>query len=93
MSLIWIYLWFVFSLLYHLFRHVCNTGHIKKLLITSQRQVSAGIRRVTAITGNDAMSADYVANTLQQQITELSNKVSHRVGFAEGALKKKISVD
>ena len=62
---------------------MCNTGHIKKLLITSQRQVSAGIRRVTAITGNDAMSADYVANTLQQQITELSNQVGHHIGFGD----------
>ena len=57
-------------------RHVCNTGQVKKLLIISQRQVSAGIRRVTAITGNDAVSAEYLANTLQQRITELDNQVS-----------------
>ncbi|XP_038048785.1 alanine--tRNA ligase, cytoplasmic-like [Patiria miniata] len=55
--------------------HVCNTGHIKKLLVTAQRQVSAGVRRLTAITGNDALSADYVANTLQQRVTELDSQL------------------
>ncbi|XP_022112025.1 alanine--tRNA ligase, cytoplasmic-like isoform X2 [Acanthaster planci] len=56
--------------------HVCNTGHIKRLLITAQRQVSAGVRRLTAITGNDAQSADYVANTLQQRLAEVDNQLT-----------------
>lgn len=57
--------------------HVVKTGDIKELVITEEAGIAKGIRRIIAITGDDAREASQRANETEaefQSIKKLSLK-------------------
>eukprot|EP00057_Strongylocentrotus_purpuratus_P028660 XP_011683134.1 PREDICTED: alanine--tRNA ligase, cytoplasmic [Strongylocentrotus purpuratus] len=55
--------------------HVKNTGHIRRLVIVSEKLVSKGVRRLTVVTSNDVMLADYTSNKFLQRLSQLETEV------------------
>lgn len=56
--------------------HVRNTGDIKDLVILEESGIAKGIRRVIAVTGEDAHEAQRVADAFNDQLNHLG-KTSH----------------
>ncbi|XP_041475729.1 alanine--tRNA ligase, cytoplasmic-like [Lytechinus variegatus] len=55
--------------------HVQNTGHIRRLVIVSEKLVSKGVRRLTVVTSNDVMLADYTSNKFLQRLGQLETEI------------------
>ena len=53
--------------------HVQKTGDIKDLIITEESGIAKGIRRIIAITGEDAHAAQRTANLFSDHLTTLSH--------------------
>jgi alanyl-tRNA synthetase len=55
--------------------HVPKTGHIGNFLITQETSVAKGIRRIIAVTGEDAITACELANDFSRSLDELEASV------------------
>lgn len=53
--------------------HVAKTGDIKDFVITEESGIAKGIRRITAITGQEAQEATRVANEFKTRLDVLEN--------------------
>jgi alanyl-tRNA synthetase len=51
-----------------LFRHVANTGDIKDFVITEEIGIAKGIRRIVAVTGQEAQDIGRLAQSLQEKL-------------------------
>lgn len=56
--------------------HVRSTGDIKDLVILEESGIAKGIRRIVAVTGEDAHEAQREAETFDEKLTQL-NKMPH----------------
>ena len=56
--------------------HVRSTGDIQDLVILEESGIAKGIRRIIAVTGEDAHEAQRVADACDEQVTQL-NKMTH----------------
>jgi len=54
--------------------HVETTGLIKNLVITEESGIAKGIRRVVAVTGNEAHEISRTATTLEAELTAIERK-------------------
>ncbi|XP_072034822.1 alanine--tRNA ligase, cytoplasmic-like [Amphiura filiformis] len=57
--------------------HVENTNDIKKLVIISQSQKTGGVRRLVAITGDEAVATESIANMFDSDMAKLREEVHH----------------
>lgn len=53
------------------FSHVDKTGDIKDFVITEESGIAKGIRRLVAVTGNEAAEVRRVADNLQARLAQL----------------------
>jgi alanyl-tRNA synthetase len=53
--------------------HVAKTGDIKDLVILTEESIAKGIRRIFAITGNDAQEACRLANEFDAKLRKVEN--------------------
>ncbi|KAJ4526104.1 Alanine--tRNA ligase [Exophiala dermatitidis] len=53
--------------------HVRSTGDIKDLVILEESGIAKGIRRIIAVTGEDAHTVQRVADEFEQKLTKLEN--------------------
>jgi alanyl-tRNA synthetase len=51
--------------------HVSSTGEIKKLVVLTEEGIAKGIRRIVAVTGQDAFEVDRVAAEFQEKLNSL----------------------
>lgn len=55
--------------------HLHNSGHAKKLIITSEEAISKGIRRIIALTGDEALKAEKLAAKLQSEFDLMKSEI------------------
>lgn len=76
--------------------HLLNSSHMKKFVILSEEAISKGVRRIIAMTGNEAQKAHKLANQLQTEVAELVQCVKEQLKTPEkvnvSQLVKKIIV-
>lgn len=53
------------------FRHVAKTGDIKDFVITEEAGIAKGIRRIVAVTGQEAQDIRRLAQSLQEKLDVL----------------------
>ena len=53
------------------FRHVAKTGDIKDFVITEEVGIAKGIRRIVAVTGQEAQDISRSAHSLQEKLEVL----------------------
>ena len=51
--------------------HVSSTGEVKKLVVLTEEGIAKGIRRIVAVTGQDAFDVDRVAAEFQEKLDNL----------------------
>ncbi len=77
--------------------HLTNSAHMEKLVITSEEAIAKGVRRIIAMTGNEAIKAVKKADLLSKNIDELTNELNETVKSSEkmqlnqSALNRKIN--
>ena len=54
-------------------------GHARRLIITSEEAISKGIRRIVAVTGNEAEKAEKLAAKYQAQLDALGVEVKEAI--------------
>ena len=55
------------------------SGHARRLIITSEEAISKGIRRIVAVTGNEAEKAEKLAAKYQAQLDALGVEVKEAI--------------
>ena len=70
--------------------HVLKTGEIKELIILEESGIAKGIRRIVAVTGQEAYSVQRVAADFEEQLNALSRLPS---GSEKEARAKKTQVE
>ena len=63
--------------------HLLNSGHMKKFVVLSEDAISKGVRRIIAMTGNEAQKAHKLADQLQVEVTELVQFVREQLKSPE----------
>ncbi|XP_061826245.1 alanine--tRNA ligase, cytoplasmic-like [Nerophis lumbriciformis] len=58
--------------------HLQNSGHAAPFVIVSEEAIAKGIRRIVAVTGNEAQKAQRKADALHQGLTALADKVKQQ---------------
>ncbi|KAM9854996.1 alanine--tRNA ligase, cytoplasmic [Aulostomus maculatus] len=58
--------------------HLQNSGHAAPFIIVSEEAIAKGIRRIVAVTGNEAQKAQRKADALLQALTSLGEKVKQQ---------------
>ncbi len=56
-------------------RHVLKTGEIKGFVITEESGIAKGIRRIIAVTGQDASDVTRQANALSNRLSQIDKLV------------------
>ena len=59
--------------------HLRDIAHARSLIITAEEAISKGIRRIVAVTGNEAEKAEKLAAKYQSEIAELSTVVTEAI--------------
>jgi len=59
--------------------HLLNSEHMKKFVILSEEAISKGVRRIIAITGNEAVRANKLADTLNKEVTLLITNIKDQL--------------
>lgn len=54
-----------------LFRHVAKTGDIKDFVLTEEIGIAKGIRRIVAVTGQEAQDISRLAQSLKEKLDVL----------------------
>lgn len=58
--------------------HLQNSGHAAPFVIVSEEAIAKGIRRIVAVTGAEAQKAQRKADSLQQSLSALGDKVKQQ---------------
>uniref|UniRef100_A0A8P4GSP1 Alanine--tRNA ligase n=1 Tax=Dicentrarchus labrax TaxID=13489 RepID=A0A8P4GSP1_DICLA len=58
--------------------HLQNSGHAAPFVIVSEEAIAKGIRRIVAVTGTEAQKAQRKADSLQQALSALGDKVKQQ---------------
>lgn len=66
-------------------RHVAKTGDIKNFVITEESGIAKGIRRIIAVTGEDAREADQRVADMRSRLHKIATMPDHKA--QEAALK------
>lgn len=74
----------IFLMIY--LRHVAKTGEITDFVITEESGIAKGIRRITAITGEEAVRATQLAETLKTKLDQLEKIPNHEKDAALKAM-------
>ncbi|XP_059476490.1 alanine--tRNA ligase, cytoplasmic isoform X2 [Neocloeon triangulifer] len=69
--------------------HMLKTGHIGHFVITSEEAIAKGIRRIIAMTGNEAAKAVKKAEVLENE----ANQLNEQVKVVQKSQDKKLSKD
>lgn len=76
--------------------HVGKTGEIKDLVIIEESGIAKGIRRIVAVTGNDAHEVQQVAKEFDEELTQAENlpfgSVKEQKAKELGVSLKKLSI-
>ena len=59
--------------------HLRDIAHARSLIITAEEAISKGIRRIVAVTGNEAEKADKLAAKYQAEIGQLTTVVTEAI--------------
>lgn len=59
--------------------HLSNSSHIEKFIIITEEAIAKGIRRIIAVTGNEALKAHKKADSLERDVNELGAKISKEI--------------
>jgi alanyl-tRNA synthetase len=69
-----------------------RTGHIGQFVITSEEAIAKGIRRIIAMTGNEASKAVKKAEVLENEANQLGEQAKKQKGPNKDLVRKIVSL-
>lgn len=59
--------------------HLQNSSHIQKFIVLSEEAIAKGIRRIIAVTGNEAVRSHKKADVLEKEVSDLSSSIQSQI--------------